>query len=82
MGIVKYNKNRQFSIIQAVKDGWNKEYVVLDDLVGLKLQDRKNPKHKVTISDIGWFMDICNVSFEEGGWLCLDHAIEQFKSIS
>lgn len=82
MGIVKYNKQRQFSISQALKDGWNKEFENFDELIGLKLQDRKKEKHKVIIEKYDWFMGIFRVYFKEGGWLCFDHAIEQFKCVS
>lgn len=81
MGIVKYNNDRQFSISQALKDGWDMECEYFDDLIGLKLQDRKKEKHKVTISKYDWFMGIFRVHFKEGGWLCFDHTIEQFKCV-
>jgi len=81
MGIVKYTNDRQFSISQALKDGWGKEYEKFDELIGLKLQDRKKAKHIVTIEKYDWFMGIFRVYFKEGGWLCFDHAVEQFKAL-
>ncbi|MBU2923040.1 hypothetical protein KO504_16950 [Winogradskyella psychrotolerans] len=81
MGIVKYTNTRQFSITQALKDGWGKEFKEHDEFIGLKLQDRKKPKHIVTIEKTDWYMGIFRVHFSEGGWLCFDHAVEQFKCI-
>ena len=81
MGIIKYTPDRRFSISQALKDGWGKEYEEFDEMIGLQLQDRKKAKHKVTIEKYDWFMGIFRVYFKEGGLLCFDHAIEQFKSV-
>ena len=82
MSIVIYYKKkggRVFNCGQAVKDGWGIEWTDLEGLVGLKLQDRTKPKHQVEISGAGDMMGCYTVSFQEGGWLALDHAIEQFK---
>jgi hypothetical protein len=79
MAIVKYTKDRRFSIRKALKDGWEKEYISFDEMIGLKLQDRKKENHLVVIEKYDWYMGVFRVHFKEGGWLCLDHAIEQFK---
>jgi hypothetical protein len=81
MGIVKYTTDRNFNVGEALKDGWNKEWQGESALIGLVLQDRKKAKHKVTIEDVDWFMGIMRVWFKEGGWLCFDHAIEQFECV-
>lgn len=82
MSIVKYTNDRKFSISQALKDGWDKDYENFDELIGLKLQDRKESNHIVTIEKYDWFMGIFRVYFKEGGWLCFDHAVEQFECIN
>jgi len=82
MGIIKYTDDRKFSISQALKDGWGKQYDRFDELIGLKLQDRNNQNYVVTIEKYDWFMGIFRVYFKEGGWLCFDHAVEQFKAIN
>lgn len=82
MAIVKYigeGIDRRFNVGQAMKDGWGKEWEGEAALVGLKLQGRKNPKHKVEVSKVDWVLGTMLVHFKEGGWLCFDHAIEQFK---
>jgi hypothetical protein len=84
MGIVKYNKDgfgKKFNIGQALKDGWGQDWEGEEAIIGLKLQDRKKSKHKVTVESVDWFMGIFRVHFKEGGWLCFDHAIEQFKCV-
>ena len=84
MGIVKYDKDgfgKKFNIGQALKDGWGQNWEGEEAIIGLKLQDRKKAKHKVTIENVDWFMGIFRVHFKEGGWLCFDHAIEQFKCV-
>lgn len=82
MGIVKYTKDRTFNIGEAFQDGWGKDWESEKALIGLKLQDRKKPKRKATISNVDWSMGTFRVWFKGGGWLCFDHAIEQFKCIS
>lgn len=81
MGIVKYNKNRQFSISKSLKDGWGKEFKYFDELIGLKLQDRKKIKNKVVIENYDWCFGIFRIFYKGGGWQCFDHAIEQYKVI-
>ena len=79
MGIVKYTEIRTYNIGKAITDGWGIKLESLEDLIGMKLQDRKKPKHIVEIKNTDWFMGIFRVFFKEGGWLCFDHCIEQFK---
>jgi len=81
MKIVKYTTDRKFNVGEALKDGWGKEWDGESALIGLVLQDRRKDKHKVTIKNVDWFMGIMRVWFNEGGWLCFDHAIEQFKCV-
>lgn len=84
MRIVKYigeGFNKKFNIGQALKDGWGKDWECEDALIGLKLRDRKKEKHEVTIEKVDWTMGTMRVWFNEGGWLCFDHAIEQFKCV-
>lgn len=85
MGIIKYEFDEEgkcFNVGQALMDGWGVEWEGEDALIGLSLQDRKNPRHKVTIKKVDWTLETMRVWFNEGGWLCLDHAIEQFKCIN
>lgn len=85
MGIIKYNGkglNKKFNIGQALKDGWGKDWNGEDVLIGLTLQDRKKDNHIVHIKKVDWFMGIMRIWFKEGGWLCFDHAIEQFKCVN
>ena len=84
MGIVQYFRMdgaKKFDVKQALADsGWN---ITLEELLMttyIPLVDRKDPGHKVTVSYFTqdrlfemWF-----VHYAEGGWQCLDHAIEQF----
>ena len=84
MGIIQYTgewPNRKFNVGQAIKDGWGLDWQGEEALIGVKLQDRKKARHKVEVDNVDWFMGILRVWFKEGGWLCLDHAIEQFKKI-
>ena len=72
---------KQFDVVQALADsGWDVDLDELPTLSGLVLADRSNPEHRVTVSEVTctqlfkmWF-----VHYVEGGWQCLDHAIEQF----
>lgn len=82
MAIIKYTKERTFSIGEALQDGWGKEWKGEEALIGLKLQDRNKPKHKAIINKVDWSFGTFRVWFKEGGWLCFDHAIEQFKCIN
>ena len=81
MGIVKYTESRRFNIGQALKDGWGEEWAGEKALIGMKLQDRKKANYKVQIEHVDWYSGILRVWFKEGGWLCFDHAIEQFKQV-
>jgi hypothetical protein len=86
MGIVKYktkdNGGKIFNVGQALKDGWGKDWQGEEHLIGLKLQDRKDPSHKAVIANIDWEVGTMRVWWVDGGWSCFDHAIEQFKCIS
>lgn len=80
MGYVKYKTDkygRFFDIAENLKEIWGVQST--DILVGLKLKDRKNPKHVVTIEKIYEDLGIVMVQWKEGGWNCLDHALEQFE---
>lgn len=84
MAIVKYidkEGGRTFNVVQALKDGWGKDWEGEDAIIGLKLQDRKKAKHKVEVSKVDWALGTMRVHFKEGGWLCFDHAIEQFMCV-
>ena len=84
MGIIKYTGeglHKKFNVGQALKDGWAKDWEGEEALKGLKLQDRKKAKHKVTIEKADWYVGTLRIWFVEGGWLCFDHAIEQFKCV-
>lgn len=84
MNIVKYTSDvfgKTFNVAQALRDGWGLEWESEDALVGIQLQDRKKPSHTVTIKGVSWTLGIMVVLFEEGGWLCFDHAIEQFECV-
>ena len=86
--IVRYfqrNGAKMFDVKQALRDsGWGVGLDELPAVQGLQLIDRKQPGHTATISAIKhsssygmWF-----IYFENGGWQCLDHAIEQFAAIA
>ncbi len=81
MGIVKYSADRKFNISQAVKDGWDIEYLSPESLHGLSLVDRKRKDTKAKIESTDWMMGILVVNFVSGGWQCLDHCIEQFELV-
>ena len=81
MSVVQYfihDGQKMFNVEQAVMDGW---HTTLDKLpISFAVVDRNKPEHRVVVSSIThdrlfnmWF-----VHFAEGGWLCLDDAIEQF----
>jgi len=83
MSIVKYfikDNVKTFSNKQAVNDGWDAE-LNEEALIGLILEDRSNPKHKVKIKGLNYHLGTMIVHWEEGGWNCLDHAVEQFKRV-
>ena len=82
--IVRYFKRngvKVFDVAQALRDSqWG---VLFEDILktkGLRLIDREDPKYQVTVSSIvlDRSMNMYFVSHIEGGWQCLDHAIEQF----
>lgn len=83
--IIKYfymNGQKFFDVVQAIKDsGWGIEYENILKCQGIELIDRNDPNHRVTVASITLdkFFRMYFVSFVQGGWLCLDHAIEQFK---
>ncbi len=83
MSIVKYYiKNgvgRVFDCNQAMCDGWGLSWFNLVSLIGIKLQDRKKPNHKVEIINAWDMMGIYMVTFKDGSCLALDNTIEQFK---
>lgn len=84
MGIVKYfeqDGQKTFDVIQALNDsGWGIPFDDILDTTGLRLVDRTDESHKVTVSAItlDHITKTYFVHFKEGGWLCLDNAIEQF----
>ena len=80
MGHVKYKTDehgRFFDIAENLKEIWG--VTSKEPIEGLKLKDRKNPKHTVTIEKTYMEMGIQMVQWKEGGWNCLDHALEQFE---
>ena len=84
MSIVNYyfrNGVRKFDCNQALKDGWGMDWHNLASLIGLKLQDRSNPKHHAEISDAENMSGLYVVHYKEGGYQALDHAIEEFKPL-
>lgn len=81
MGIIKYTKERTFNVGQALKDGWGKDWEGEEAIVGLKLQDREDENYEEEVLKVDWALGTMRVHFKTG-WLCFDHAIEQFKCIS
>jgi hypothetical protein len=84
MSIIKYTgsgASKVFNLDQAIRDGGWPDPDKPATYRGLRVVDRKNPKHKATVKcvdhDAGYGMYF--VSWVGGGWNCLDHAIEQFK---
>jgi hypothetical protein len=73
---------KTFDVQQALRcSGWGVELEKLLETTGLVLTDRLKPSHVVTVSHITysrWF-EMYFVHYAEGGWQCLDHAIEQFR---
>lgn len=85
MSIVKYfydyDNQKLFDVKQALKDsGWGIMFKDILETNGLKLVDRNDPKSKVTVSRITLDRLFATyfVHYVEGGWNCLDHAVEQF----
>jgi hypothetical protein len=81
MGIVEYTPERTFHIGEALEKGWGQEWEGERFLIGLKLQDRRKPKHLAVIVNSDWIIGSLRVHFETGDWLLLDHAIEQFQCL-
>lgn len=83
--IVKYfekDGQKTFDVVQALKDsGWDVPFENILMTQGLELVDRNDPCHLVTVSSIvlDRIYRMYFVSYVEGGWQCLDHAIEQFR---
>jgi len=84
VSIIQYTQDRftkTFDVAQALHDGeWGITLEMLPSVQCLRLIDRNNPEHHVTVSRIEYtrWAEMYIVSYAEGGWQCLDHAIEQF----
>lgn len=52
-----------------------------DTIIGLKLRDRKNHNLIATVEKTYMDMGIQMIQWKEGGWNCLDHALEQFERL-
>jgi hypothetical protein len=85
MPIVKYfedeNGNKQYDVPQALEDGgWGIKQDDLRAVSGMLFMHRKDPNHRVLVTHITHdiLFNFYLVFFQEGGYLCLDHAIEQF----
>ncbi len=79
MSIVHYyikDGRKVFNCGQAVKDGWGVEW---SDVVGLELT-RRIDNHKTTITHLGEVAGIITVHFAHGGYLALDHAVEEYRT--
>jgi len=84
MSIVEYYMKdgfRKFNPNQAIKKAWGIDCDGFDysPLEGLKLQDRQNPTDTTTIDRLDWMLTVAIIYFKEGGYLALDHTIEQFE---
>ena len=85
MTIVQYFEQdgaKTFDVAQALRcSGWRIEPSALLTTTGLVLVDRLEPQHTVTVSHITHdrLFGMYFVHYTEGGWQCLDHAIEQFR---
>ncbi len=85
MGIVDYfelDGCKVFDVLQALKtSGWGIEYKDILATSGLRLVSRDDPQIKVTVRSIKLdrLFAMYFVDFVEGGWSCLDHAIENFE---
>lgn len=80
--IVKYfikNGDKVFSPEQAMRDGGWGENIL--DLRGVWVVDRSDPNRRVQIEKIAYdrFFNMYFVHYVNGGWQCLDHAINQFE---
>lgn len=84
MSIVKYfqkNNRKVFDVKQAVEDsGWNIEFEDILKTKDLKLVDRKDSRQSTTVFSITLdrLFGTYFVYYIEGGWQCLDNAINQF----
>jgi len=67
--------DKKFNINHNLNKFWR---VNSNELIGLELVDRLNPKHTATITNYDFKCGTAIVNWENGGWNCLDHAIEQF----
>ncbi len=71
-----------FDPAQALRDcGWGISLENLSEAEGLVLVDRLDPDNRLIVKTITHdrLMGMYFVSFKEGGWQCLDHAITQFE---
>lgn len=83
MGRVKYESDehgRFFDVSKNLKEIWGID-TRKDSLIGLTLKDRKDHNHIVKIGNICIDMGILVVKWKDGGWNCLDHALEQFEKL-
>lgn len=85
MGIVRYfnqGLRKMYDVHRALADsGWGITIFQLDNLKGMRLVDRSDPDHCVTVNRVSRFLDMYLVHYEEGGWQCLDNAIDQFARL-
>lgn len=88
MAIVKYYEKhghfgKVFNMDQALNDGWgiNFEDGWREKVIGSQFVDRKKTSYIVTITRIELEDNFYMIFFNKGGWLLLDHAIEQFKPL-
>ena len=84
--LVKYietDSGRYFDTKSAIKEHWGLDVNYYSELKGLKLVDRNKKSHLVEIEKVEHevFMDIALVYWKNGGYNCLDHAINQFKVV-
>ncbi len=85
MGIIRYfelDGCKVFDVVEALKaSGWKIEYKNILATSGLRLISRDDPQNKVTVRSIRLDRLFATyfVRFVEGGWLCLDHAIENYE---
>lgn len=71
---------KKFNINKNLTLHWDTPYNNdLSILVGKKLVDRNNIKHKVEIVKTDFFCGTARLHYKDGSWQCLDHAIEQFN---
>lgn len=81
MNIVRYSGSfpfRTFDVNQALRDGgWANDFESLR--FPLKLKDRKTGE-QATVTRVSFMPDygMYQVVFRGGGWLLMDHAVEQY----